>query len=562
MIRVAACLAIASLASVACAGRSANVVTYPVPDAVADSPYSVAVDGQVVPIERAGAIEGAYYVRVQVSKTARATVAVKPFGKAEFTLKPERFRENVTSGEREISFDIGKSGPRILTAKVDGKPLWPLVIIVDDLDTSVQPSRGQSVFNVRDYGVTSEGIQTAHIQKALDACAARKGGGTVYFGPGVYHTGTIRIRDNTDVYLAPGALIVGSTNPDDYPVDPGFVERGSHGPTASNSRLIMFDHCVNSKLFGYGVIEGMGHIVRNEKKRHVQIVDVTASRNIRIENVVLRNSCGWTLHILGCDRVYVDNLKILNDYAVGNTDGIDPDCSRNVFVTRYFGFCGDDAVAIKTTGNSAILKPCVNIEFKDCTVMTRKTAYKIGTETYADIYDVLFERCDALNSSRGIGLWECDGHTISGVTYRDMDLDLHEIPGEGWSGEPIRAIIEERHGIGAIKDVAFERVRFSSPYSSTLAGTPTSKLDGFTFTDCEFAVRPREIKFGPKPVIGITNARDITMNGTTLKWLTDDKANWTGFISQEGAENVVIRGELPSIPSSLTGAPLEGRIPY
>ena len=43
-------------------GETANVVTYPVPDAVADSPYAVTVNDKSVPIEKAGAIRGAYYL--------------------------------------------------------------------------------------------------------------------------------------------------------------------------------------------------------------------------------------------------------------------------------------------------------------------------------------------------------------------------------------------------------------------------------------------------------------------------------------------------------------------
>lgn len=519
----------------------AKAVTYPVPDAVADSPYAVAVDGKVVPIERAGAIEGAYYARFQFSKTVRATVAVKGQGKAEIVLKPERYRDDVTTADRDISFNVSQPGPRVFTAKIDGKELWPLIVIADEYDSDVVSCGSPGVFNVRDYGVTSQGIQTANIQRALDDCAKRPGGGTVYFPAGVYHTGTIRIRDNTTVYLAPGSLIVASGNPDDFPIDEGMPEQGTHGPTTSNSRLIMFDHCSNSAIRGYGVIEGRGHILRNKHKRHAQLMDVTASKNIRIEDVVFRNSCGWTLHILGCDRVRVENLKIINDFGVANTDGIDPDGSRNVYVRRYFGYCGDDAVAIKTTGNAGVLQPAVNVEFRDCVVMTRKTAYKIGTETYADIHDVLFDSCEAVNSSRGIGLWECDGHTISNVTFRDMKLDLREIPGEGMSGEPIRAVIEGRHGFGKIKDILFDRVESISPYRAIFAGAPESSIEGLNFWGCRFVVKPREIKMGKQPVLSIKHSKDFTFKYARLHWLARDEENWDQFIGQENSENILVR---------------------
>lgn len=508
----------------------AGVVTYPVPDAVADSPYAVAVDGRRVPIEKAGEGSGAYYARFQFTGTVRAMVAVKPEGNAEFTLKPERFRDDVVAGPRDISFDVFRGGPRVIMASVGGRDLWPLIVIAEEYDAAAPPSSGSAVYNVRDYGVTSEGIQTARIQRALDDCAAAKGGGTVYFGPGVYHTGAIRVGDNTTVYLAPGALIVGSTDPADYPVDEGRVEQGTHGPVCSFSRLIFFDRCVNSKLCGYGVIDGMGHIVRNKHGRHVQLVDVTGCRSVRIENVVLRNSAEWTLHILASDRVFVDNLKIINDWDVANTDGINPDSSRNVYITRYFGFCGDDAVAVKTTGNLGLLRPASNIKVRGSVVMTRKTAYKIGTETYADIYDVLFEDCEVINSSRGIGLWMRDGSTISGVTFRDMKLDLREIAGEGMSGEPVRVTISDRRGVGGIRNVLFERVVSHAPYSSLFHGHPDSPLTNFTLSDCSFALAQRKLKMDRRPVVDVKHAVSFALCGVEVTGSEDQRELWDGIV--------------------------------
>ncbi len=515
-----------------------NARTYPVPDAVTDSPYAVAVDGRIVPIERAGAIQGAYYARFQFGGRVRATVAVKGQGDADITLKPERFRDNmISSAKNDISFNVSQPGPRVVIASIGGKELWPLILIAEERSRDKAPG-GPGVLNVRDYGVTSEGLQTHNIQKALDDCAARKGGGTVYFPAGIYHTGTIRIRDNTAVYLAPGALIIGSTDPADYPVDEGRVEQGTHGPVCSNSRLIMFDHCVNSSLRGYGVVDGMGHIVRNQHKRHVQLVDVTGCRSVKIENIVLRNSAEWTLHILASDRVRVDNLKIINDHGVANTDGIDPDGSRDVYVSNYFAYCGDDAVAIKATGNSGLLRPASNIKFLDCTVMTRKTSYKIGTETYADISDVLFERCEAISSSRGIGLWECDGHSISNVTFRDMNLDLRELRGEGMSGEPLRAVIEGRHGFGKIKDITFDRVEFASPYRSLISGAAESAIEDITFRDCRFVVEPRQIKKGKTPLFSIEHAKRVTFERPAVQWPLTRMEDWNGFVRHEDSSDI------------------------
>lgn len=520
---------------------TARVVTYPVPDATDDSPYAVAVDGKLVPIEKAGDSQGAYYARFQFTRRVRATVSIKGGGKPQFDLKPERYRDAVTLGDGDISFDVFAAGPRFITSTIDGNQQWPLIVIAEEYNPAVQSPSGSAVFSVRDHGVTGSGVETVSIQRVLDACAARKGGGVVYFGPGVYTTGTLRIGDNTTVYLAPGSLIRASTDPADFPVDEGRKEQGTHGPVCSFSRMLLFDRCSNSQLSGYGVIDGMGTVVRNKHGRHVQLVDVTGCTNVRIENVVLRDSAEWTLHILGSKNVFVNNLKILNDWDVDNTDGIDPDGSRDIYITRFTGFCGDDAVAIKTTGNSDLLAPAVNINVRDCAVMTRKTAYKIGTETYADIYDVLFQNCEAVNSSRGIGIWMEDGHTISDVTFRDVNFDLREIPGESMSGEPIRAVIERRHGAGAVRDILFDRVVSHSPYKCLFQGLPESKLTNFSFWGCRWFVKPRQIKMGKQPVLDIENAKDFTFKFAYLTWLGVDPANWDGFVGAKNSENVFVR---------------------
>jgi hypothetical protein len=134
-----------------------------------------------------------------------------------------------------------------------------------------------------------------------------------------------------------------------------------------------------------------------------------------------------------------------------------------------------------------------------------------------------------------------DGATISNVTFRDIKLDLKEIRGEGMSGEPIRAVIEKRDGVGKIKDILFDRVTSSSPYQCVFEGLPESPLEEFNFWGCRFTVEPREIKTGLKPVLGIKNAKNFMFKFAYLNWLTEDPQNWNGFIGKENAENIVVR---------------------
>ena len=58
-------------------------------------------------------------------------------------------------------------------------------------------------------------------------------------------------------------------------------------------------------------------------------------------------SAFWTLHPYACDGVTIRDLRITADPVRGhNTDGIDPDSTRNVLVEGCYVSVGDDAVAI------------------------------------------------------------------------------------------------------------------------------------------------------------------------------------------------------------------------
>ena len=66
------------------------------------------------------------------------------------------------------------------------------------------------VFNVKDFGATTERgvLSTAAIQQALDE--AGKNGGTVLVEGGAYTTGTLSIHSNTTLFIASGASIEAS----------------------------------------------------------------------------------------------------------------------------------------------------------------------------------------------------------------------------------------------------------------------------------------------------------------------------------------------------------------
>lgn len=509
------------------------VSVYSVPDAMQDCPYELKVDGISVPIEKAGAYQGAYYARFEFEGNVRAQVEVKSSANTKTELKPQRFRVNVNGEKRSKSFDINEPGPRVVTTTCGSKELWPLIILAQK---PVKPQELKSDYiNAKDY-LASSGLQTENIQKALDDCAQR-GGGVIYFGPGTYETGPLYIKDNTTVLLAPGCLIRAAADPALFKTSREFNYLDSNCPGAETEALINFYRCKNSKIIGPGVIDGMGHIIR-EHDKNVRLLEMAGAENIEIRDVVLRNPAFWTVHVLGSQKVSFDEVKIIADWAVGNSDGINPDCSQDVTTTNYFAYTGDDSFAVKSTSNSDKLQGCKNIKLQDSVVMTRKTAFKIGTETFKDTSNILIERCEAINTSRGIGFYIRDGGKASDITCRDINLDLMEYPFEGSSGAPFTAEIAKRSGVGALSDVVFENISAAAPYYSSFRGMQRSRIKNVTFKNCNITITDRTDKTDKLPALSIESCEDFRFVNTKINWSTRFRDIWSGDILEKSSSNI------------------------
>jgi len=510
------------------------VFNYSSPVTPSECPYSVTLDGNAVPIEKVGAYQGAYYCRFGFTGKLKAEVRVKATAATIFTLKPERFRTNVNEIKKGISFDIGEPGPRVITTVCGSKELWPLIILAEELVNEPDYPLGKMLY-VKDY-VKGDGPQTANIQRALDDAAAKDGGHLV-FGPGVYVTGPLFVKSGTFVHLEAGSVIRASTNPADWPT--GQDSRDSRSPGAQTPALINFINCKRGYIKGPGVVDAMGHVLR-EHDLHINALKIWGCENLFVGNVVLANAGSWTMHILGSKNIRVKGLRIIADWAVGNTDGINPDCSQDVLIEDFFGYCGDDTFAVKTTSRDPNVQGCKNITIKDSTVMTRKTAFKIGTETHKDVSHVTVENCEAINTARGIGIYVRDGGSISNVTYRDVKLDLMEYPGEGSSGSPITADIRKRKGIGKLSGVTFERINAYAEFGSMLKGLDESPIENVTLRNCEFTLGNRSIKLKPVPWFSLSNCKNLRFEDIRLKWDTALRTIWETPIKQEKCESVTL----------------------
>jgi hypothetical protein len=508
------------------------VQVHPVPaEEGVNAPFQVTAGETLVPLERVGA-EGhpVYYARFMTDGPVPVQIAVEGKGDLTAEVKPARYVKGYEINGSRIAFQAEGPGPRIVFAKRGDESLPLLFVIYEPQETNAPDPAEEPVLDVRDFDVEAgDSLQTKAFQKALDTCGQRPGGGILYVPEGTYRTGTLKVPSNVHLYLAGGAILQAIDDPAAYPIDAGDEEHGGNGRWHSNSRLLMFENVENAGLFGRGTLDANGPILRNKHERRVQVIDVENSRNILIEGVVLRNTASWTLHVLHSDTVTIRDVKIISDWGVWNADGIDPDSSRNVLIERVFCYTGDDAIAVKATLNSGLLQPSYNIVSRDCVVMTRKTALKVGTETRADISNVLFENIDVVHSSRCIGLWARDGGTIANIIWRDLRIDLVEVPREGRSGQPFYIMAKRRGGNSRVENVRITNVSGTAPWYSLLEADTPWPLSDIRFENIDLTVLPRDDKQDVKHLFEFEHCEGIEFHDITVDFSKANLDQWAGL---------------------------------
>jgi polygalacturonase len=232
-----------------------------------------------------------------------------------------------------------------------------------------------SIFNVRAHGAAGDGqtLDSHAIQTVIDSCA-EQGGGTVYLPAGQYLTGSLFLRNNTSLYLDAGAVILGSENPEDYPVIQSRWE-GMHQDTYAP--LIGGNNLQNIAVTGRGTIDGRGAIWWRAKKEETlahprpRLISFSDCNNILIEGITAINAPSWTINPIHCQNVNIHAITILNPADSPNTDGIDPDSCRLVRISDCYISVGDDCITIKSGTeyeHPDRYAPCRDIAITNCTL--------------------------------------------------------------------------------------------------------------------------------------------------------------------------------------------------
>ncbi|ALI97835.1 glycoside hydrolase family 28 protein [Rufibacter tibetensis] len=400
-----------------------------------------------------------------------------------------------------------------------------------------EKKKAAPVFNVLDFGAKGDGktLDTGAIQKAIDEAAKAGNGARVLVKGGhQYLIGTLELKPSIDFHLEGDAELLVSTDRNDYTAEAAaIVARKAHHLTISGTGSI------NGRA-----LEFMTHFDEaNEwwipKDWRPKLFILTACNNLKVRDLTINKAPSWSLHMMGCENVLVDNIKIRNNLDVPNCDGIDPDHCRNVDIRNCHIVCGDDAIVIKATRQKEDFGPSANITVRDCVLETQDSGLKIGTETTQDIYNIKFERCQIKTSCRGLTIQLRDEGNVRNIEFSDITFvsRYHSAPWWG-RGEAISftAIPRTPQGkIGVIENVKVKNVRGRAENSVRINGTQESRIKNVTFENVDvtlerwtpypgglFDNRPTtaypDIEPHHNPGFYIRYADDVTLKNCSVKW--------------------------------------------
>lgn len=411
----------------------------------------------------------------------------------------------------------------------------------------------QTRFDIREFGARRGETATESIQKAIDEAHAASGG-EVIVPAGHWFSANLFLKSGVTLNVAPGAIL--EANPD---LSLYREMSMGHNKDRQPYHFLIIEDQENVTVTGGGILDGNGMAhwdaprgsspwYSEKDKRISPFVECRNSRRIVFENITLRNSPGWTLHLESCDDVILKNVRVENHLYGPNTDGFDINGCRDVLVSGCKLVCGDDAIIIKATSDS---RTCERITVADCIVRSNCIGIGIGCETAGGVRQVAISNCVAFHCHRmfAIGMWE--GGFVEDIVVTGIVGDtLESAP----LARPIHLDVkqharEEGTSIGRLRNVQISnfvartegRILMTCQNGGTLENVtlrdvrlditrvedpdPISPPDGKTGSTqySNFNLEARK----QRAALVVENARDLVVDGLHISWPEDQEKDIT-----------------------------------
>lgn len=416
--------------------------------------------------------------------------------------------------------------------------------------TILAPEFPAREFSVVDYGAKGDGVttNTAAFRAAVEACA-KAGGGTVVIPKGEYLAGPIRLASDVRLDFRE-ATVVFTDRMDDY-LPP--VEVNWEGTECLNySPLVYAIDATNVALTGSGKLVArtdawFARLRREERSGELKVKtdlvrkwgedgvplaerDATRGpgtlrpplllfkrcRNVLIEGIGYEQSPMWCYHLVHCENVVCRNFRC---HARGNnSDGIDPEGTRNMLVENVVFDVGDDCMAVKSGRDydgRRVGRATENLEVRRCTYLNGHSMLACGSELSGGIRNVWAHDNKVVNCAALCFLKSnrARGGIVENVRISDVDVDccFVQLCGLSLKYSPNPYAIA-KHGVNhtVFRNFTLENVKAKyCAHGINIEATADNRASGFTF---------RNISVGRADDTNLRfeNVDDLTVDGVKL----------------------------------------------
>jgi polygalacturonase len=458
--------------------------------------------------------------------------------------------------------------------------LWALVFT----QTAMASGSPSGIFNVLDFGASGDGktLDTASIQKAIDACD-ENGGGQVLLPAGkTFLSGGLTLRACVDFHLANGAVLRGSENWRDYlptgallfAKDAPNIALSGDGTIDGNDWAIwqkLADEEVNGNLnepdwwpesfIGQWWPFGKKLDEPDKKGGRPMMVIFIGCNRVRIRDLTLRAAPSWTVHLVGCEDVAVTGISIHNSWDIANCDGIDIDHCRGVRVADCLMECADDCVVIKNTPNFEKYGDCEHITVTGCTLKSRSAALKVDEIYTGTARDIVFDACVVSGSNRGLAIQARDVGNIENVVFSNIVVETKFFPHKWWgAGEPIQVTQYPRTAqttLGRVRNIRFSHILCRGENGLVFQGWPANPIEDIVLDDVKMELTPAPKgtsafqDFRPaglfqgvvdaKPVgLYVHDVRNFAIFDSRIVWADPGNAHYGPAIDRQHADHMEI----------------------
>lgn len=330
-----------------------------------------------------------------------------------------------------------------------------------NLPQAALPIFKTDTFNILQYGAVPDGLMlnTSSINKAITTCS-QKGGGVVLIPEGLWLTGPIEMKNDVNLHLVRGAILLFTTDFDQYHLIEGIYE-GKRA--ARNESPVYGKDLTNIAITGRGVIDGNGDVWRmvgKDKLTEREWKDKIASgglvsadervwfpsaktklafdtkrtsamgpdqslkdfedikdflrpnlivfnncKKVLLDGVTFQNSPAWCIHPVLCEDLTIRNVFIKNPDYAQNGDGLDIESCRNVLIEGSTFDVGDDGICIKSGKDEEGRKrgkPTENVVIRNNIVYKGHGGFVIGSEMSGGVRNIFVYNCSFMGTDIGL----------------------------------------------------------------------------------------------------------------------------------------------------------------